>query len=476
MKKIFIYIFISFIYSINFNDDIAPIIYNNCTECHRPNEIGAFLPFENYSDVYNNRYLIAYAISYDDRHGEPLMPPWPPDREYSTLLDERYLTDEEIQLVLDWIDEDASEGNQPEYPIPEFPDGSTIGNPDIILEMEEPYFIAGDYQDKYRCYVLPLNNDEEISMSAIEFRPGNREAVHHAIITYVPAGTADYLDNQDPGYGYECYGGFNLPYETDLIGGYAPGVTSVEYPEDIGRTLPANSDIIVQLHYAPLLNDAEDISSINIFFKDIAIEREISQYIWSDWKFALAPDQETTITNELYIENDVSLVNILPHSHLIGKSWEIFATTLENEIIPIIQIKNWDFDWQSFYYPEYLLKIPAGSTITATAVYDNTSSNTNNPNDPPAWVFPGDGTTDEMFFIPMEFISYQEGDEEIYLGNIDQCQLNGDSNQDQNLNILDVVLLVNAILYQIEQPCSDLNQDNTLNISDVVILINMILE
>ena len=163
MKKIFIYLFISFIYSINFNEDIAPIIYNNCTECHRPNEIGAFLPFEDYSDVYNNRYLIAYAISYDDRHGEPLMPPWPPDREYSTLLDERYLADQEIQLVLDWIEQDAPEGDGTEYPMPEFPDGSTIGNPDIILEMEEPYFIAGDYEDKYRCYVLPLNNDEEIS-------------------------------------------------------------------------------------------------------------------------------------------------------------------------------------------------------------------------------------------------------------------------------------------------------------------------
>jgi len=190
----------------------------------------------------------------------------------------------------------------------------------------------------------------------------------------------------------------------------------------------------------------------------------------------LPPDQETTITNQLYIENDVSLVNILPHSHLIGKSWEIFATTLENEIIPIIQIKNWDFDWQSFYYPEYLLKIPAGSTITATAVYDNTSSNPDNPNNPPEWVFPGDGTTDEMFFIPMEFISYQEGDENIYLGDTEECALNGDLNNDDILNILDVVSLVNAILYSIEYSCSDLNGDNTVNISDIVILINIVLE
>ena len=62
--------------------------------------------------------------------------------------------------------------------------------------MEES-FIEGDYEDKYGCYVLPLNNEQDIEMSTIEFRPGNREAVHHAIMTYVPSGSADYLDNQD---------------------------------------------------------------------------------------------------------------------------------------------------------------------------------------------------------------------------------------------------------------------------------------
>ena len=68
MKKIFLYLFVSFIYTINFNDDIAPIIYNNCTECHRPNEIGSFLPFQSYTDVYNNRILIFWL---------PLAPPIP---------------------------------------------------------------------------------------------------------------------------------------------------------------------------------------------------------------------------------------------------------------------------------------------------------------------------------------------------------------------------------------------------------------
>ena len=153
---------------------------------------------------------------------------------------------------------------------------------------------------------------------------------------------------------------------------------------------------------------------------------------------------------------------------------EIYATTLSNEIIPVIRINQWDFDWQSFYYPEYLLKIPAGSTITATCIYDNTSNNPDNPNDPPALIFPGQGTTDEMFFIPIEFIPYQAGDENIYLG--DDQSIIGDINGDGDLNVLDVVLLVGVILNDgdVTAAC-DVNGDGVLNVLDIVQLVNLIL-
>jgi hypothetical protein len=480
MRNIILYMLCSFIYAINFSEDISPIIYNNCTSCHRPNEIGAFLPLENFDDIYNNRSLITYVIGGDDetRHNNPIMPPWPPNREYSTLLYERYLEDYEIDLIIDWVNEGAVQGDPSlEYPMPNFPEGSDLGQADLILEMEEPFYVEGNYEDDYRCFVFSLDNQEELEMSAIEFRPGNREAVHHAIITYVPHGAADYLENQDNQYGYDCYGGFNLNTSTDLIGGYAPGLSPIEYPGNIGRTIPQNSDIIVQIHYAPLMTDAQDLSSINLFIKDQTIDREIEQEIFDYWEYALPPNQETTITRNLNIGNQsISLVNILPHAHLLGKSWEIYATTIQGEIISIIKIDNWDFDWQGFYYPEFLLKIPAGSTITATCIYDNTSENPNNPNSPPQWVYPGQGTGDSMFFIPIEYLIYQDGDEDIYLGIIDNCSLVGDINGDNGLNVLDVVLLVNSILDNLETNCSDLNSDEIINILDIVLLIEIILE
>ena len=87
------------------------------------------------------------------------------------------------------------------------------------------------------------------------------------------------------------------------------------------------------------------------------------------------------------------------------------------DTIPIISIPEWDFNWQNFYQPEYMLKLPQGYTLHAYAVYDNTSSNPLNPNNPPQNIPWCDYTTCEMFFLPFSYVPYQEGDENIYLGN-----------------------------------------------------------
>ena len=156
----------------------------------------------------------------------------------------------------------------------------------------------------------------------------------------------------------------------------------------------------------------------------------------------------------------------------------MFAPTALNDTIPFIRINNWDFDWQNYYYPEYMLHIPAGSTIHGIATYDNTPNNPENPNNPPQYVFWGDGTTDEMFFLPILYVPYNEGDEDIALGDIEY--LMGDINFDNEVNILDVVLIVGYILDSQEFSndqilYSDMNQDGTVDILDIVVMINLIL-
>ena len=482
IKLVIIIGFLCPVAAINYSEDVSQIIYENCTECHRQGEIGGFLPLTNFTDVYNNRNWISAAISIPDdyRHGQPMMPPWQPDREYSTLVGERFLEDSQIQLFLDWIDDGAEQGNPAyEHPIPEFPEGSAIGDPDYVLTMEESTFIEGNYEDYYRCFVFESISDYDVYTTAMEVRPGNNEAVHHTLVVAVPPGSTDELVAEDSQYGYDCYGDFRVPIMSDLLGGYAPGTKPNRWKHGLAQKIPAGWDLIVQMHYAPVLEDMYDLSEINIFTIDSdLVEREVDSFTMINTTFALPPHQITEIHETVYVPNDVSIVSFFPHAHLLGQSWEVYAVTSSNDSIPFVKINNWDFDWQNFYYPEYMLHIPGGSTVHAKAVYDNTTNNPNNPNNPPQYVFWGDDTTDEMFYLPISYVPYQDGDELLSLSDIEFIL--GDINFDSTVNIIDVVLMVNYILdagnlSEDQISVSDYNQDGSVDILDIVDIINYIL-
>jgi len=480
-KCVVIFFTFGILSAINFSEDISPIIYQNCTECHRAGEIGSFLSLTSYQEVYDNRNWISYSIatSEDYRHGDPIMPPWPPDDEYSSLVGERVLLEEEVDLFLTWVENGAPQGDSSlEFPIPDFPEGSAIGEPDIILEMEESVQIQGNYEDYYRCFIFDLESNDDIYYSAIEVRPGNNEAVHHTVIVAVPPGSADHLDAEDDEYGYECFGGFGVTQMTDLLGGYAPGTKPNKWSNGLAQMIPGGWDLIIQMHYAPVLEDMSDQTNINIFLAEGEVDRVIESFTMIDPFIVLPPYEITEIHNTQYVSSDISIVSFFPHSHLIGKSWEVFATTALNDTIPFIRINNWNFDWQNYYYPQYMLHIPAGSTIHGIATYDNTPNNPNNPNSPPQYIFWGDGTTDEMFFLPILYVPYNEGDEDIALGDINN--LMGDVNFDDTVNVLDVVLIVGYILdsqdfSDTQILYADINNDQAVDILDIVVIINLIL-
>ena len=156
------------------------------------------------------------------------MPPWQPDREYSSLVGERFLTDEQVQIFSNWIDQGGIQGNpSEEYPIPEFPEGSAIGDPDFILTMEESTFIEGNYEDYYRCFVFESISEDDLYITAMEVRPGNSEAVHHTLVVAVPPNSADQLESEDSQYGYDCYGDFRVPVMTDFLGDMPQGQNQI---------------------------------------------------------------------------------------------------------------------------------------------------------------------------------------------------------------------------------------------------------
>lgn len=401
-----------------YSDDIAPIIYNNCTSCHRSGEIGP-MSLTNYEEVSQWAQTIAYVTE------AKYMPPWKPDKDYSTFIGEKGLTEDQIQLIQDWVAAGTPQGDPAnEPPVPTFPDGSQLGTPDLVLTMEEAYTVAGNNQDDYRVFVLPTSEGVDREIAAIEFRPGNASIVHHALIAFDETGEAATLDAQTPEYGYFSYGDFGIGIP-DFNTGYTPGILTVPYPAGIGDVLPAGADVLIQVHYAPVASEASDLSSVNIFFKDDndPIQRPIQSNLvlpnilpngWNDFYFL--PNQEKTIHGSFQVPADISLFQVYPHGHLLCKDWEIYAETTGGETIQLLKIEDWDFNWQGAYTFDRMKKIPAGSTVHIKASYDNTSNNPANPNNPPQIVSWGDGTNDEMYVIVLNWVPYQTGDEDIVIG------------------------------------------------------------
>ena len=421
---------------VTFCNDIAPIIYKNCTSCHRP---GSDAPFDliTYQDIIKRSKLIAKVT------GNRFMPPYPADPSYTHFIDEKVLTDTEIQLIHDWVEEDTPFGDSTRLPKPpSYTKGSQLGTPDLVLRMIKPHLIKGDNKDQFFLMKIPYEIANDTFVRAIEFVPGTRKAVHHVngqLITYdegmkKDVFTGEYIVNTDSFTHKVGFERMSIPNDdgtyptlTPSVTNYLPGTITTVYPEGIGgyKMTKKGAILLSEIHYGPSPVDRMDTSYCNIFFdkqKPIRPTAEIqlgtlgiSQIIPP---LIIPPNVVKTFHTSAFVPMDISLLTVNPHMHLLGKKFLAYALKPNGDTIPLIRINNWDFRWQYFYTYRTMVKIPKGSLIYVEGTYDNTANNPNNPFNPPQTVTEKNGSmrvTDEMFQFIMTYLPYQNGDETISL-------------------------------------------------------------
>ena len=428
MKRLFTFFYIAFLVALQagaqtqiptFSEDIAPIVYAKCTPCHRPGEVGP-MPFTNYTQVAAYAGMIKYVT------GIRYMPPWKPDPNFRHFLDENVLTDQQIQKIQEWADNGVPQGNPALEPtLPTFPVGSQLGTPDLVVSMAQKFTHQGNNQDQYQVFVLPTNEATDKEIAAVEFRPGNKRVSHHAIIGMDTTNKAVTRDAQDPRYGYEHFGGFGFNPTETVWGGWTPGNAPRFYPNGLGKKLYKGAKLLLQMHYGPSAVAEQDSSSINIFYAQSPVNRYVQTVPISvpqlvNGPFVIPANQVKTFHAVQPVPSDISLVSVLPHMHLLGKSWKIFALKPNGDTIKIAKINDWDFNWQNNYRFPNLVKLPAGSVLHVFGTYDNTVNNPANPNIPPLPVTWGESTTEEMFIVYFEYVPYQTGDENMVITGNDE--------------------------------------------------------
>lgn len=403
---------------VTFTSDIADIIYNKCSTCHRPGEIGPF-SLTNYDEV------VAYGPTIKFVTQSKYMPPWKADPNYQHYIDENYLTDDQIKMIGDWVDSGAPYGNATEEPnFPDFPTGSAIGEPDLVLSFAESHLHKGNNKDEYRYFVLPSGLLEDKKLKAIELRPGNSRIVHHALFFQDVTGKAAQFDAATAEYGFLGTAGFDTDavLNYDQYPGFVPGQRARYFPDGMAQTMKAGADLVIQMHYAPFSSDEIDSSSVNLFFADETevIDREVQDEIMLPFNlpggffaFTIPANQTKEFVGKWKLNQDLSFIGVFPHMHLLGKAWEVYIEKPDGSVENLIKIDDWDFNWQGGYYFKKFITASKGSTVIAKAVYDNTIDNPNNPSNPPRTVRWGENTTDEMYYLPLLYVPYKQGDEDI---------------------------------------------------------------
>lgn len=418
-----------------FAEHIWPIVLKNCVPCHRNGGAGPF-PLTSYDEVKRKGKTITKVT------GLRIMPPWPADPSYSHFKDEKYLTQTEIATIRKWFDLQMPEGDPGLVKQADIPDyRSNIGKPDMVLQMDS-VLLNADFKDRFYLIKIPGILPEEKYVRAVEIVAGQPRYLHHFnghLLLYDDNKKKDVFEGErkveiSEGEYDRDFEQLKLlnddgskPARIHSAVNYLPGVLGTSYPDGIGTFKLTRKFCFVgnDLHYGPSHKQVTDKSVINLFFTNTPPSRPTGEIMLGTNGISkivpplkIPPGKITTHRTEYRITEDISLLTINPHLHMLGKSFWAYAVKPNGDTIPLIRINKWDFRWQYFYTFKKMIPVPKGSLIVAIAEFDNTSSNPNNPNNPPKEVgerleFGGASmrATDEMFQFIITYTLYKQGDE-----------------------------------------------------------------
>ena len=387
--------------NVTFTEHVAPILFQNCSRCHRPGEVAPF-SLLNFQDAQKRARLIA------DVTQSRTMPPWHAGHGYVEFSNERRLTDEQIAVLGAWVEQGLKEGDAAKLPaLPKFTEGWQLGKPDLILKMPEPFEVSAEGRDIYWNFVLPLNLSEEKWVRAIEFRPQARKVVHHSLYFLDTTGTGRKYDKADPKPGYN---GNRSNRQFESLGGWAVGGEPLMLPEELAYHFPTNSDIVLQTHFHPSGKIEHETSMVGIYFASKPPTRQFTTVQLPPAFGRLsglnipAGASNYVVKDSFDVPIDLEAIFVAPHAHYLARTFLLTATLPTGKQQTLLKIDNWDFNWQEEGVYKNRIRLPKGTRLDAAITYDNSAANPSNPSNPPKPVKWGPMTTDEMAAMTLTVI------------------------------------------------------------------------
>ena len=399
--------------TVTFHKQIAPLLLEHCAPCHRPGQSGPF-PLLTYEDARKRAAQIAAVTR------RRYMPPWLPESGTMKFAGERRLTDLQIETIAKWAAAGAPEGDLADSPrTPAFAPGWQLGAPDLIIEAPKPFPTPADGADVYWNFVLTPPVTATRYVKAIEIRPGNLRAVHHANLLIDRDRSARRLEKAAG----EGFAGMDLVLQSNTFDPdshflfWKPGGTPVVEPTGMAWRLDPGNDLVLNVHLQPSGKPELVQPSIGLYFTDqpqtkypmlIQLERDGSLHI-------PAGAANFEVSDDFRLPLDVDLLAVYPHAHYLGHLLEGHATLPDGSRRNLIRIPDWDPNWQAVYAYREPQFLPKGTLLSMRFHYDNSARNPRNPNSPPKMVVGGNQSTDEMAHLWFQVLPRGEGDQRMVL-------------------------------------------------------------
>jgi hypothetical protein len=413
-----------------FTRDIAPILYKNCTSCHREGEI-APMPLVTYADAR------PWAKSIKAKVASREMPPWGADPKFGTFKDDKSLSAEAIETITRWVDAGAPKGDDADLPpLPEFPTGWPQGQPDAIVSMPFEFAIPAEGEVDVIDFFTPTPFPQDVYVKGLAVKPSTPGVVHHAGV-YV-------IDKLPPGARFENgriigadgkpmtrnqvarASGGSATQEIQKLLSFVPGRGYEEYQGGAGQLIKAGSYIDFYMHYTPTGKPEKDRTEIGLYFAkpgnavthqiyhSFGVAGPTTYYVQGEevkpTRSAKADGGEGgvdlppippyvddwRVVSVHSIKEPVTLYGLTPHLHFRGKSMKYTLTLPDGSEEVLLSVPRYDFNWQSYYELQTPRRIPAGSKVTVTTLFDNSIRNRYNPA-PEKTVYWSEQSWDEMY-------------------------------------------------------------------------------
>ncbi|MCP5344928.1 MAG: redoxin domain-containing protein [Pseudomonadales bacterium] len=366
---------------ISYQDEIVPILKRRCTTCHVEDGLAPWA-------MTNYRMIQGWSPMMREVLVTRRMPPGQIDMQLGEWDNIHHISDEELITLVHWIDSGARrQGDEDPLAVQEGVDDSwQLGEPDLIIEVPEEKIPATGMVD-FRIRQADLDLSQDQWVRAVAYNVGDRSVLHSLLVFAVDPG----LTEKEPEALVD-------PQHAEFISLYVPPRTEEEFAPDSGFLLRKDRDLSFKLRYVTGGRETVDRTRIGLYFRDSAPEYAVRNVIALNPDFTIAPGEVDHVEHAQTpaFERDVLVESFAPQTHTRGKSMTISAQFPDGREQRLINVANYNFNWQMNYRLRQRIPLPAGSRLVSETVYDNSASNPQNV-DPEAEVKVGITTYDEIF-------------------------------------------------------------------------------